>query len=128
MQELVDRVAAAASIDSSLAEKSIGIILGFLKKEAPAAEMGQLMAAIPGAEAMVADGAGAGKGSLIGGAMSMMGGGGIMGLAGKLTDAGLGMGEMQSVGKELFSYAREKAGEDVVGAIAGSVPGLSQFV
>ena len=73
MQELVDRVAAAASIDSSLAEKSIGIILGFLKKEAPAAEMGQLMAAIPGAEAMVADGAGAGKGSLIGGAMSMMG-------------------------------------------------------
>ena len=48
MQELIDRVAAAAGIDVALAEKSIGLILGFLKSEAPAAEMGQLLDALPG--------------------------------------------------------------------------------
>ena len=113
MQELIDRVAAAAGIDAALAEKSIGLILGFLKKEAPAAEMGQLLEALPGAQDTIS---------------KAQGGGGIMGLAGQLTSAGLGMGEMQAVGKELFAYGREKAGEDAVGAIAGSVPGLSQFI
>ena len=128
MQELIDRVASAAGIDAALAQKSVGLILGFLKKEAPAAEMGQLMAAMPGSDAMIAHADEGGSKSLLGSAMGMLGGGGIMGLAGKLTDAGLGMGQMQSVGKELFAYGREKAGEDVVGAIAGSVPGLSQFI
>ena len=112
MQELIDRVASAAGIDLATAEKSIGLILGFLKQEAPPAEMGQLFAAMPGAEAAALPATG----------------GGIMGLAGALTSAGLGMGEMQAVGKELFAHARDKAGEDVVGAITGSVPGLSQFV
>ena len=128
MQDLIERVSSAAGIDAALAQKSIGLILGFLKKEAPAAEMEQLMAAMPGAGAMAAASEEGGGKSLLGSAMGMLGGGGIMGLAGKLTDAGLGMGQMQSVGKELFAYGREKAGEDVVGAIAGSVPGLSQFI
>ena len=128
MQDLIERVSSAAGIDAALAQKSIGLILGFLKKEAPAAEMEQLMAAMPGADAMAAASEEGGGKSLLGSAMGMLGGGGIMGLAGKLTDAGLGMGQMQSVGKELFAYGREKAGEDVVGAIAGSVPGLSQFI
>ena len=112
MQELIDRVAAAAGIDAATAEKSVGLILGFLKKEAPEAEMGQLLAAMPGAAA----------------AVIASPGGGIMGLAGQLTSAGLGMSEMQAVGKELFAYGRETAGEDVVGTIAGSVPGLGQFI
>ena len=64
----------------------------------------------------------------MGGLMGMMGGGGLMGLAGKLTGLGLGMGEMQAVGKELFAAGREQAGEDVMGQIAGSIPGLGQFI
>ena len=116
MQDLIERVASAAGIDAATAEKSVGMILAFLKNEAPAAEMGQLLQAIPGADDAAAAHAGGGAG------------GGIMGLAGQLTGAGLGMSEMQAVGKELFAYGREKAGEDTVGAIAGSVPGLGQFV
>ena len=51
-----------------------------------------------------------------------------MALAGQLTGAGLSMSQMQAVGKELFAYVREKAGEDTVGGIVAAVPGLSQFV
>jgi hypothetical protein len=117
MQELIDRIASAAGIDAATAEKSVGMILSFLKSEAPAAEVGQLMQAIPGADAAAAKAA----------ETHGQAAGGIMGLAGQLTSAGLGMAEMQAVGKELFAYGREKAGEDAVGAIAGSVPGLGQF-
>jgi hypothetical protein len=51
-----------------------------------------------------------------------------MALAGQLTNLGLGMGEMQAVGRELFAYAREKAGDEAVGQVAGAIPGLGQFI
>jgi hypothetical protein len=128
MEELIGRVAAAAGIDAELAQKAVAEILAFLKKEAPEGPMNEVLAKIPGAsEAAAAAGGGSG-GGLMGALGGMMGGGGLMGLAGKLTGLGLGMGDMQSVGKEVFAYAREKAGEAVVGQIAGAVPGLSQFV
>jgi len=41
---------------------------------------------------------------------------------------GLDMGEVQAVTRETIAYVREKAGEDAVGEIVGTIPGLSQFV
>jgi hypothetical protein len=41
---------------------------------------------------------------------------------------GLDMGEIRTIGKEIFGNAREVAGDDVVGEIAGAIPGLSQFI
>ena len=117
MEEVIARVAAAANLDADTAKKAVGIILGFLRKESDAPETEQL----------IAENADAKGGGLMGGLAGMMGGGGLMGLASQLSSAGLGMMEMQSVGKELFAFAREKAGEDVVGQVAASVPGLSQF-
>jgi hypothetical protein len=127
MEELIARVTAAAGIDEGLAQKAIGIILGFLKKEGPAAEVGQLMEALPGSEELVAASAGGG-GGLMGMVGGMMGGGGVMALGGQLMGAGLGMGQIQTVSKEMFAFGREKAGEDTMGAIVGAIPGLSQFV
>jgi hypothetical protein len=127
MEELIARVTAAAGIDEGLAQKAIGIILGFLKKEGPAAEVGQLMEALPGSEELVAASAGGG-GGLMGMVGGMMGGGGVMALGGQLMGAGLGMGQIQTVSKEMFAFGREKAGEDAMGAIVGAIPGLSQFV
>ena len=63
--------------------------------------------------------------------MGMLGGmmgGGVMGLGQKLMAAGVPMGQMQPLGQELFAHGRETAGEDVMGPIMGSIPGLSQFV
>lgn len=128
MDELINRIVANVGVDAGLAQKSVGIILGFLQKEGPAAEVGQMMAALPGAEALVSEHAGGGGGGMLGGLMNMMGGGGVMGLGQQLMGAGLSMGQMGDLGKELFAYGREKAGEDTMGAIVGSIPGLGQFV
>jgi hypothetical protein len=128
MQDLIDRLTATAGIDADTAKKSVGIILDFLQKEAPPEAMQELLGNMPGAEALLGadSGGGGGLASMVGGLMG--GGGGIMGLGTQLMGAGLSMGQMQSVGKELFAYGREKAGEDVMGQIAGAVPGLGQFI
>jgi hypothetical protein len=126
MEELLTRVTQATGLEQATARKAIGIILNFLKKEGPANEVNQLLAALPGAEEVMAQ-AGDGGG---GGLMGMMGsmGGGVMALGGQLMGAGVSMGQMQPLGRELFAYGREKAGEDVMGPIVGSIPGLQQFV
>ncbi|WP_288583944.1 DUF2267 domain-containing protein [uncultured Methylobacterium sp.] len=127
MEELVARVTQATGLDATTAQTAIGHILAFLQKEGPATEVNQLIAAMPGSEAAIAQ-AGASEG---GGLMGMLGGmmgGGVMALGQKLMSAGVPMNQMQPLGRELFAYGREKAGEDVMGPIVGSIPGLSQFV
>jgi hypothetical protein len=127
MDELIGRITASTGLDAATAQKAVGIILAFLQKEGPPAEVSQLLAAMPGAEQAVAQSGDGGPGATGGGFMGMMGGG-VMGLGTKLMGAGVSMGQMQPLGRELFAYGREKAGEDVMGPIVGSIPGLSQFV
>ena len=130
MEELIGRVAAAADIPADQAERAISLVFAFLRREAPA-EVDAMLAEMPGA----AEAAERGEtdqpkpGGMMGGLMSMMGnGGGLMGLASQLTGMGLGTGEMTTVGKEIFGFAREKAGDERVGKVAAAVPGLGQFV
>jgi hypothetical protein len=118
MDELLDRLVAKVGIDRGVAEKAIGIILAFLLKEGPADKVQALINQMPGAEAVMQTAASEGG----------FGMGGIMGVGTKLMAAGLGMDQMQGVTREIIAYAREKAGEDTVGEIVGSIPGLGQFV
>ena len=129
MEELLARVTARTGLDAETAQTAVGQILAFLQKEGPETEVGQLMAALPGSEALVAE-ANAGNGGGGGGLLGMLGGmgGGVMALGQKLMAAGVPMNQMQPLGQELFAYGRETAGEDVMGPIVGSIPGLSQFV
>jgi hypothetical protein len=122
MDELVARLVANVGVDRTAAEKAIGIILDFLKKEGPADKVQTLIASLPGAEALLQGHEAADSG---GGMFSM---GGIMGAGTKMMAAGLSMGQVQAVTKEVIAYSREKAGEDAIGEIVGAIPGLSQFI
>ena len=123
MDELIERVVANVGVDRSTAEKAIGIILDFLRKEGPTEKVDALIAQMPGADALVA----AASEQASGGG-GMFGMGGIMAAANRLMAAGLSMGQVQKVTQEVVAYTREKAGEDSVGEIVGAIPGLSQFV
>lgn len=130
MEQLIAQITQAAGIDAETAQKAVGTILGFLQKEAPAEAVNQLIEKIPGADGLIAASqADSGSGGLMGAVGGLFGGGagGLMALAGQLQGMGLGMGQMQDVGKTLFAQGRELVGEDVMGQIASSVPGLSQF-
>ena len=128
MEEILARITQKTGLDAATAQKAIGIILAYLKKEGPPAEVNRLLAAMPGSEDVIAQSGDGGPGGLMGGLMGMMGGGGVMALGTQLMGAGVGMGQMEPLGRELFNYGREKAGEDTMGAIVGAIPGLSQFV
>ncbi len=127
MDDLIARITQRTGLDADTAEKAVGIILGFLKKEGPPEEVEQMLRVMPQAEEMIAKGEAAAGGGMMG-AMGGMMGGGVMALGGKLMQVGVSMGQMQPLGKELFAYGREHAGEDAMGTLVASVPGLSQFV
>jgi hypothetical protein len=123
MDELIARLVANVGLEQTAAESAVGIIFAFLRKEGPADKVQALLDRMPGAQALMQaqEGADAGGGA-------MFGMGGIMGAGTKLMAAGLGMGQVQGVTREVIAYAREKAGEDAIGEIVGAIPGLSQFV
>ncbi|MSO67835.1 MAG: DUF2267 domain-containing protein [Pseudolabrys sp.] len=122
MDELVARLVTNVGVDGVAAEKSVGIILGFLRKEGPPDKVQALIDRLPGAAALMQAQQDVGAG---GGMFAM---GGIMGAGTKMMAAGLSMGQVQGVTKEVIAYSREKAGEDAIGEIVGAIPGLSQFI
>ncbi len=122
MDELIARLVANVGVDRAAAEKAVGIILDFLSKEGPPDKVQALIDKLPGAQALIQ----AQQAGDAGGGMFSMGG--LMGAGTKMMAAGLSMGQVQGVTKEVIAYTREKAGEDAIGEIVGAIPGLSQFV
>jgi len=120
MDELVGRLATKAGIDGAVAEKTIGIVLGFLRNEGPSDKVQALIDQIPGAEAAIAA-------SNSNGGLSRLMGGGLMAVGTRLMALGLGMNEIKNVARELFSFGRDKIGGDQMGEIISGTPGLSQF-
>jgi hypothetical protein len=120
MDELIGRLATKAGIDSAVAEKTIGIILNFLRSEGPSDKVQALIDQIPGAEAAMAA-------STSGGGLSRLMGGGLMAVGTKLMGLGLGISDIQQIARELFRFGRDKIGADQMGEIIAGTPGLSQF-
>ena len=119
MNELIARLVANVGLERTAAEKAVGIIFEFLRKEGPADKVQALLDRMPGAQTLLQAQEGAGGGFALGG---------IMGAGTKMMAAGLSMGQVQGVTREVIAYARENAGEDAIGEIVGAIPGLSQFV
>jgi hypothetical protein len=135
MENLIARVANAVGVTPEIARQATGLIADFIQREAPKDAVDKLLAKAPALSSIVAslphaggEGMSPGVKGLMGVAAGAMGGGGLMALGGELMGLGLDMGQIQTVGREVFAYAREVAGDDVVGEIAGAIPGLSQFI
>ena len=120
MDELIGRLAVKAGIENAVAEKTVGIILGFLRNEGPSEKVQALIDRIPGAEAAI-------SASGNGGGLTRLMGGGLMALGTRLMGLGLGIGEIQNIARELLKFGRDKIGADQMGEIIAGTPGLSQF-
>ncbi|MFR0656759.1 DUF2267 domain-containing protein, partial [Pantoea sp. SIMBA_079] len=72
MEELIARITSKVGIDAATAEKAVGMILAFLQKEGPEAEVQKLLAAFPGAEEAISQVKGGGfLSGLMGGVMGL---------------------------------------------------------
>ncbi len=135
MDNVIARVAKAANLSPEVARKVVALIADFIEREASEDAVKDLFEKAPELKAIIASGAptgGEGMGfslkGLMGIAAGAMGGGGLMSLAGELMSLGLSMDQIQTAGKVVFAYAREVGGDQTVGEIAASIPGVSQFI
>src|SRR3954452_20969178 len=120
MDELVEQLAAKAGIDKAVAEKTVGIMLGFLRNAGPSDKVQALIDSIPGAEGAV-------EASRNGAGLSALMGGGLMAVGSRLMALGLGIGEIQNVARELVKFGRARIGTDQMDKIIAGTPGLSQL-
>jgi hypothetical protein len=120
MDELTAWLASKAGIENTVAEQTIGIILGYLRNEGPSDKVQVLIDKIPGAEAAI-------SASENGSGLARLMGGGLMAVGTRLMGLGLGVSDIQNIARELFRFGRDKIGEDQMGAIIAGTPGLSQF-
>ena len=115
--ELVGRLVADLGVDRATAEQAVGTIFDFLVQEGPSDMVRPLLARLPGAEVLVRKAADQNTGGFDTAS-------GVIGAGMRMMAAGLSMGRVQSIGREVITYAREKAGADVVGATVAAIPGL----
>ena len=120
MDELVGQLAAKAGIEKAVAEKTVGIMLGFLRSEGPSDKVQALIDSIPGAQRAV-DASGKAGG------LSALMGGGLMAVGSRLMALGLGIDEIQNIARELVSFGRDRIGAEQMSVIIARTPGLNQF-
>ena len=139
------RITAKLGIPVALAEKTVGMILGYVQRAGDDGAMARTLTQIPGAAEMVAhhageeagddDDAGGGQdGSLLGRAMGALSsitggedGGGLMAIGQELSAEGLEVGQIKEIARETFAYAKEQADPEPSEHVKASVPGLSAF-
>jgi len=132
MQDLVTRMAENLGIDASIVEKAIGIILNMLKQNGATDKIAPLLAALPGAEELMAKSSDSGEPSggglmaAVGGLMG--GGGGIMDAVGQLQGLGLDIPQSQSLAKGLIEYTKEQAGAETVNDALKDIPGIDMVL
>ena len=127
MQDLITRVTQATGLSEKKAEEALGIVLSLIRTQGDQRKVKALFAKLPGADDLASRHGGASGGGLLGKL-----GGGLMGsplvAVSKLQAKGLSMAQIKTLGSEILSYAKEKAGDKLVRETAGSIPGLSGYL
>lgn len=126
MQDLIARLTKATGLPEEKAEEALGIVLSLIRSQGNRGKVDALFAKLPGADDLAQRHGGTG-----GGLLGKLGGG-LMGgplvAISKLQAKGLSMAQIKTLGSEVLSFAKEKAGDKLVKEAAGSIPGLSGYL
>ena len=128
MQEFIQQAMAALGTSEAATRSAVGGLLGYLEKNGPEAEVGQLIDALPGARGLLASEHPVGGGMMgaLGSAASALGikSGGAAGLVGALQISGLNAVTVPQFVSMFLDFAKDKAGAQLVNRVIGAVPGL----
>ena len=119
MDELIGQLATKAGRERAVAEKTIGIMLNFLRNEGPPQQVQELIDGTPSAETAIAA-------SRTGGLSRLMDGD-LMAVGARSMSLGLALAGIQAIARELSRFGRDKIGADQMSAIVAGTPGLSQL-
>ncbi|MBS3649209.1 DUF2780 domain-containing protein [Pseudaminobacter sp. 19-2017] len=136
IQDIVTNISNQVGIDPSTAEKAVGILLSVFKHEADGTRVGELFAAIPGADDLAtrydvmaedtqqsAGGLAGLLSSALGSLLGSRAGALIQGVA-QLQAAGLDIPQIRQTGASFVEQAKQASNPQLVDDIVESVPGL----
>ena len=137
MEELIANIASKMGIDEAIARKAVSVIMSLIQTEGEDGPVATLFDKLPGASDLASQGASAleensDSGGLLGKLGGMMGGGAgtLMSAVSTLQADGLDTSQIKELGSQVFDFAKEEGGEDLVKAVTDSIsiPGLSKFL
>jgi hypothetical protein len=135
MEQLISNIASKIGIGEDLSKKAVSMVLSLVREQGDDSLVGQLFDKMPGATDLADEGTStleSGKGSG-GGLMGMVGGmlgggaGQVMSAVSQLQAEGLDTDQIKKVGREVLNHAKEQGGDDLVGKITSSIPGLENL-
>lgn len=130
LQSTIDQIAATAGLDTTSAERAVGIILSVIQQDIDPVLSAQLFAKLPGAaELAVANAVNASSGGFLstiaGSVLGAKAGVLAAGLT-QLEGTGLTLAQIEMAAEKLMAYVKANAGTSLAGKIAGAVPGLNK--
>lgn len=139
MDEFIQLAVQQLGIKESGAKKATGGVLSLLKQHAPAADFQQLIAKLPGADALMneAQGGGGGGGGVAAGVGGMLGslnemlggkGGSALSVAALLEQSGLSADKLGGLVTMLAGFIEGKAGRGLLDKVLGSVPEIRKLI
>lgn len=137
IEDLIARSAQAAGIHPDKARTTLAAALGLMKTHADPAKLAELLRAVPGTEALAAEGQAARPrkgGGLLGGLMKTVGGSGgavlsdAMAMGAYLNAQGITNGQLKKLLPVAEDWVREKTGRDLLREVFMSVPGVGGFL
>jgi hypothetical protein len=127
--DIISDLANKSGINTDMAKKGLGAILTFFKEKLPADTFAQVSAAVPGAEALMADARAAPEAQAEGGVMHTLAewagklfGGSASAAVSKLTSLGLSADQIKQFVPNLLAHLKGKLPPEVVKQISGLLP------
>jgi len=130
MQDFIKMATDQLGLSESNARSATGGLLGLLQQHGDKQDSQELIDKLPGASDLLKQGGGGGLlGGLAGGLGSAIGGnvGGALGIAGALKGLGLDTDKLGPFISLFFSFAKQKAGADLIGRLLGKIPELAKL-
>ncbi|MFZ4598096.1 MAG: DUF2780 domain-containing protein [Terrimicrobiaceae bacterium] len=136
MEQIIQAISAKLNLPESVVRSGVGIILNFVKQKAAGTQFEQFLAAVPGADGILADaptgdgGAAGLLGGLLGKAGGLLGGdlGGAASALAALQQAGIPMDKAAPLASEFFEQAKAAAGPETVNSLVEGIPALQAFL
>ncbi|OYX31178.1 MAG: hypothetical protein B7Y99_10730 [Caulobacterales bacterium 32-69-10] len=137
IEELVKDASARTSLTIEQARVGLSAALALIEKHGDQAKVSELLAAIPGAAALAAEGqvlTEQKSGGLMGGLMGKIGGAGgaamsdAMAMGPKLAKKGITTSDMQAILPVAMEFVRAKTGRDLLREVLVTIPGLGKLM
>lgn len=137
IEELVQDAASKTGLTPDQARIGLSAALALMEKHGDQAKVGELLAAIPGAAALAAQGqvlTEQKSGGLMGGLMGKIGGASgaamsdAMAMGPKLARQGITTSDMQAILPVAMNFVQSKAGRDLLREVLVTIPGLGKLM